>query len=164
MMFRDKKQGYREDASRAGQILRRLDRVSGETAEPLSCAMDSDGSAEVRIVVVDDDRDFVERLVQFLKKNGYGARGFVGAQDATEFLHRNRGVELVVTDVMLPGISGLDMLGGLRAARRSIGMVIMSGYPDGLEEAKLAELGASFLQKPFRLANLLSAVEGALQD
>jgi FixJ family two-component response regulator len=164
MIFRDKKQGYREDASRAGQILRRLDRSAGEEIAPLSSAQSADAGEAVRVVVVDDDRDFVERLVQFLTKNGYEARGFAEAQEASQFLHRHREVELVVTDIMLPGISGLDLLGGLRAARRSIGMVVMSGFADGIEEAKVAKLGATFLQKPFRLASFLSAVEGELQS
>ncbi len=163
MIFRQKKPDYREDATRAGHILRRLDRSPLEAVPPLSCALQARDGDAVQIVVVDDDREFVERVVQFLKKNGHSVRGFVTAQDASDFLHVNRQVEMIVTDVMLPGISGLDMLGGLRAARRSIRMVIMSGFPDCIDDAKLAELDARFIEKPFRLASLLSLVETQLQ-
>lgn len=75
---------------------------------------------------------------------------------------RGRGVDLVLTDVVMPHMSGSELVERLRAEHPDLRVIFMSGYTGASNASihKSLEMpGVAFLQKPFRLNNLISAVE-----
>ncbi len=119
-------------------------------------------SKEAFVAVIDDDEGFRAALVDSLSSLGYGARGFASAD---EFVtgDGDRSFNCVITDVHMPGMSGLD-LKRLLASRESKVPVIMitAGVEPGLE-AKAAALGAiCLLRKPFESSTLIACLDKAL--
>lgn len=66
--------------------------------------------------------------------------------------------DVIVSDIRMPGFFGLDILAGLRDEKWSTGMIVMSAYADQATRARVAGLGAAFLEKPFTCDDLLEAL------
>jgi putative two-component system response regulator len=126
-----------------------------ESAEPTS--------ETARVLVVDDEEPIRRVLCRLLERNGYQADGAGDAEEALLLLKRD-GYELVLTDMDMPGTSGLDLI-----------MQIVAGYPDtatvmvtGMDDATLAntslEVGAyGYIIKPFEPNEILINVYNALR-
>jgi FixJ family two-component response regulator len=72
-------------------------------------------------------------------------------------------VDLVLTDAVMPGVGGRELVTALRDRHPELPAVFMSGYtPDVARVRELVEAGAGFLAKPFGPAELLSAVRAGL--
>ncbi|MBU8912900.1 MAG: response regulator, partial [Spirochaetales bacterium] len=120
---------------------------------------------EPRIVVVDDE-DAVGELMGFiLRRAGYDA-SVVHDGKAGLALCDTAQPDLVITDIVMPDMEGIEFLRRLRQTRAGTPAIAMSGHPVGasfLEAARL--LGArEVLQKPISEATLLSAVRTVLTD
>jgi two-component system cell cycle sensor histidine kinase/response regulator CckA len=116
-----------------------------------------------RVLLVED-----EELVRALVARVLRQRGFtvVEAASGEEALLRASGLEeidLLVTDVIMPGMDGGQLADRLLGARPGLKVLFMSGYaPDqSLREGRLSQ-GAAFLQKPFTVEGLLEKVRGLL--
>ena len=71
--------------------------------------------------------------------------------------------DLVVTDIQMPGLGGLELLKRIRAIRPTLPVILTTGYSEVMDEAGARALGASdLLQKPFTRARLAAAVQAAL--
>lgn len=116
-----------------------------------------------RILVVDDDRTTRHLLRALLKKAGYQV---ATAQDGVEALRKieKGGFDLVVADVWMPRMNGLEMLARLRAEGRQARVVVMTSdsTPETLLRA-VREQAFQYLTKPIQAAELLEIVESALQ-
>ena len=126
--------------------------------------MDKPHSARRTIVVVEDDegvRDVTEKLLQ---SEGFRVYGAATADAALALLPTlGHSVDLVVTDVVMPGISGLDLAQRLLRIHPTIKILLLSGYPpDTLDLTDLP--GARFLTKPFELDALLRTVRELLES
>jgi two-component system KDP operon response regulator KdpE len=110
-----------------------------------------------QICIVDDDRDFVEFLGQYLGVRGLAAKGFATA----ELLLRSEDVakfDLYILDLGLPGIDGIDLITLIRA-RTNAGILVISGRmgPDAFNSALSA--GADmFINKPIRFDQVYNAI------
>ena len=118
------------------------------------------GTAKTILVCEDDDN--LRQLIRVVIGSGYH---LVEAGDGDEALllaseHRP---DLIILDLMMPRMSGLDVLQQLRAnaATDGVHILVMSAWPDAEEAARMAGANA-FLQKPFELDALTSLVEDAL--
>lgn len=118
------------------------------------------GTAKTILVCEDDDN--LRQLIRVVIGSGYH---LVEAGDGDEALvlaneHRP---DLIILDLMMPRMSGLDVLQQLRASAATDGMhiLVMSAWPDAENAARMAGADA-FLQKPFELDALTSLVEEAL--
>jgi DNA-binding NtrC family response regulator len=73
-------------------------------------------------------------------------------------------IELLVTDLMLPDTTGLELADAIRARRPALPVLLMSGYaPTEVLHHRIHGRGLCFLEKPFMMDQLLSAVSQALQ-
>ena len=71
--------------------------------------------------------------------------------------------DLVISDVAMPGsIDGLTLVRRLRASNPHLPVVLMSGYAEGTLSGEVVSENFSFLQKPFRISELLAQIAGAL--
>jgi DNA-binding response OmpR family regulator len=114
-----------------------------------------------RVLVVDDDRDLCDLLADFLAEEGYDVTRAYGGLDAIDSA-RASAPDAVLLDLMLPDVSGIAVGQALRRSTitRDVPIVIISGDRVALERSKLELRADSFLEKPFTLA----AVETALRD
>jgi DNA-binding response OmpR family regulator len=111
---------------------------------------------------VDDEAGIRSPIRKILSREGYAV---IEAGSADEALAAASGVkiDLLLTDVMLPGVSGLDLARRLYAAQPGLKVLYMSGYaPDDAVRTGADPPGARFLAKPFTLAVLLATVREAL--
>ena len=119
---------------------------------------------EMLIAVIDDDQAFREALVESLFASGYGARGFASAE---EFLAQSEGdpCRCVITDVHMPGMSGLDLKRALAARESTVPVIMVTARKEANLEAKTAASGAvCLLRKPFGTEALLGEIKRALDD
>jgi CheY-like chemotaxis protein len=118
-----------------------------------------------RILIVDDQRDITRMLRAALETLG---RGYVivdvpSAEEA--LLEMRRGlVDLLITDLRLPGISGIELIRRLRKASTDAAMIVISAYADEQAQADIIGLGATFYSKPLSLAAFLQGVQHALAN
>ncbi|GAB4164430.1 MAG: sigma-54 dependent transcriptional regulator [Geothermobacteraceae bacterium] len=114
-----------------------------------------------RILVVDDDAS-LGRVLQFqLGQAGYEARHVLSADDALECLRECR-FDLVLTDVRLTGMTGLDLLARLRVQKPDMTVVVMTAYGTLEEAVRAIRMGAyDYLTKPFSREQLLATLAKA---
>ena len=116
-----------------------------------------------RVWVVDDDRSVRFVLAAALREAGFAVTAFAAAGEALEALRREAPPALVVTDVRMPGDSGLQLLDKLKAAHPALPVVVMSAHTDVASTAGAFRGGAhEFLSKPFDLDDAVAVVRRAL--
>ncbi len=113
------------------------------------------------VLIAEDDHAFRRLLVAAFRRWGFGvleARDGLelGALLDTLLMHRDRApvIDLVVSDIRMPGRSGLMALAELRERNWSTPVVLMSAFGDAHTHAQALRLGATMLDKPFPLAKL----------
>jgi FixJ family two-component response regulator len=114
------------------------------------------------VYVIDDDASMRRALERQLGNAGYRVLTFDSAQAFLDH-RREPGVGCIVSDVRMPGLSGLDLQASLGGAKSDLPMVFVSGHGDVATAANALRAGAvNFLQKPFTKQALLNAVAEAL--
>jgi CheY-like chemotaxis protein len=117
------------------------------------------------VLVVEDQTQVRRALAHLLEGAGYSVVTAQNAEEALEIVRKRDGrVDLLVSDVIMPGVSGIELSRRLLATYPRLAVLLVSGYA-GSELGDLAELGddVMFLQKPFDAVSLTSAVHVALQ-
>jgi CheY-like chemotaxis protein/predicted regulator of Ras-like GTPase activity (Roadblock/LC7/MglB family) len=116
-----------------------------------------------RILVVEDDRNVIRAIRAGLETLG---RGFIIVETLSgeeAFLEiRRGGIDLLITDVRLPGMSGLDVVKRLRQHDDKAQAIVISGQPQF--EAEARKMGVAFFNKPLQLDTFLKAVLTALGE
>ena len=106
-------------------------------------------SSSLNILVVDDDHDICEYLQTFLSSDGYDVSA---VQDPTQALDvlKQREFHVCVLDLMMPKLSGIDLLGRIRRIDDDIAVIILTGYPS-LETAaaSIEHEVSAYIRKPF---------------
>ncbi len=116
-----------------------------------------------RILVVDDDDLVRDITVSMLRREGHELLAVDAAHAALEVLERER-PDLVLTDLVMPGRTGLELLQDIRDRDPDVPVLLMTGgsaHPEEATEA-LGRGAAQIVHKPFSRADLTSAVEAAL--
>lgn len=114
------------------------------------------------VLVIDDDKELREVLSRALSRGGFrvqaeedGAAGLAAAL--------RDGPDAVVSDVMMPGLDGLQVLKALKAARPATVFILTTGFPSAEDARRAAELGAlAYLAKPYDLPAVLALLDRAL--
>jgi two-component system, cell cycle sensor histidine kinase and response regulator CckA len=119
-----------------------------------------------RILVVEDEESVRELVYQALTKNGYQVHTASNAEEAVTLFHAQEGTfDLLFSDVVLPGRSGIDLVEELVSIKPDLKIVLSSGYPDQKSQWKTIQgKGYFFLQKAFTLPGLLKTVKQALEN
>ena len=115
-----------------------------------------------RILVVDDSPDTLELIQRNLASQGHVIHTASSAADALALLD-SMTVDLVVTDVRMPGLSGIDLIREVRVRHPGIELVVITGYATIEGAVEALQLGAwDYLAKPFTDEELFQAVRRAL--
>jgi len=116
------------------------------------------------VILVEDEVAVRELIHSVLEVNGYRV---LTARDPHDALRLGEGyagsVDLLITDVIMPGMNGRDLAARITASRPGLRVLYISGYTEEiLEGARLPGDGSAYLQKPFGLGALAAAVRDAL--
>jgi len=122
-----------------------------------------------RVLVAEDDPALRQLMVYLLAFEGYFVTEASDAQamlDAVRACDGNceLGFDLIVTDVRMPGLSGLDALARLRETGCQVPAIVVSALPGEMVRPEAEELNALFLPKPFALENLRRIANRVLQS
>ena len=119
-----------------------------------------------RILVVDDENLVRQVAKSLLERVGYAVTACKGGAEAVDILKTDPGgVDLILLDLSMPGMSGLEALQHLRAIRPDIRVVMSSGYNESECRRMLHTQPVSgFLQKPYTLAMLEKTIEAAINS
>jgi len=115
------------------------------------------------ILVVEDDSDLRSYLTDVLRSLGYRVTAAPNAEAALELLRSNRTVDLLLTDIVMPGSNGRDLGKEAERIRPGLGVLYMTGYSRNavFHQGRLDE-GVDLLQKPISQAQLATRVRAAL--
>src|SRR5436189_6059615 len=115
------------------------------------------------LLIADDDPGLRESLERTLTREGYRV---ILASDGRGALERLQGggIDLVVTDLKMPGLTGIEVLRAAKAIRPDVDVILLTAFGTVEEAVKAMKDGAyDFLTKPFRREQLLKLVDKALE-
>ena len=119
-----------------------------------------DSAAGARILVVEDEPYALEALTEMLENDGYLVTPATCAEEATAILGRQPH-DVLLTDVVLPATSGLELANWASDKAPDMGIVLMSGYVPG--DAELGQ-GWRFIRKPLNMSDLREMLQLALSE
>jgi DNA-binding response OmpR family regulator len=118
-----------------------------------------------RVAVAEDDADMRALVADALRRDGYRVVELAdGADLQSEVIGAasDGSVDLIVTDIRMPLVSGLEILRGLRESRSTIPVVLMTAFGDESTRREAVHLGAVVFSKPFKLDDLRRVVRALL--
>jgi len=112
-----------------------------------------------RILVVDDDADMATSCVKLFRKHGYAAEYVTSGEAALDTLKRSEPFHVLLTDIRLGSMDGIDLMRQCQADFPQIKVILMTGYGSISNAVSAIKLGASdYLTKPFDRDELLEKV------
>jgi FixJ family two-component response regulator len=122
------------------------------------------GLAKIAMIsIVDDDRSVREAAKMLIRSLGYATETFASAED---FLESGRlcDTACLITDVQMPGMSGVDLQSHLTANGHRTPVIFVTAYPEESVRARALDAGAfGFLGKPFSEDSLIACLDRALE-
>jgi FixJ family two-component response regulator len=116
----------------------------------------------IHIAVIDDDDSVREAMTHLIDVLGYSADAYISAE---AFLDSGRldATDCVITDVQMPGMSGIELQQRLSAGGHRTPIIFVTAFPDEATRRRVIQDGAvGYLSKPLRQASLLDCLERAL--
>src|SRR5918912_3123383 len=113
----------------------------------------------LRVLVVDDDPLVLTNTAAMLEDLGHEVIEAVSGEQALRVLRRSNGIDLVLTDEIMPGMKGTQLIEAIRAERPTLKVILATGYaemPPGAEELPR-------LNKPFTQQDLARALAAVMQ-
>ena len=115
----------------------------------------------IKILVVDDDKDYNLYLTKFLSDEGYITKGITKPMDTLSTLEQEK-FHIVILDLKMPQISGTELLKEIKSKHPNICVIILTGYPSFKTAVDTMKLDAfDYLIKPFDLYDLRTALNNA---
>ncbi|MDD6261351.1 MAG: response regulator transcription factor [Clostridiales bacterium] len=117
----------------------------------------------INILVLEDDAKLNQVVCTYLNDSGFNAKGCLNANDAYEEMYNNL-YELIISDIMMPGIDGFEFAKTVRQVNRHIPILFMSAKDDLQSKQKGFRLGIDdYMVKPIELDELLMRVRALLR-
>ena len=115
-------------------------------------------SSKLSVLVVDDDPDVLEYLQDFLKGEGFEVTTLADPSQVVDRI-RDEVFHLVVLDLMMPKVSGMDLLAQIRAVDDDIAVIILTGYPSlDSATASIQHEVSAYIHKPFTPAEFRDVI------
>lgn len=118
---------------------------------------------EFNVLVVDDEQEFRDITVKRLEKRGLKAKGAESGEKALELLEHGH-IDVVLLDVKMPGIDGIETLRRIRGLKPLVEVVLLTGHASvdsGIEGMKLGAF--DYLMKPIELEPLMEKLADAYE-
>jgi DNA-binding NtrC family response regulator len=117
-------------------------------------------------LLVEDQDGIRELVLEFLQQHGYSVLHAADGREALEMANKYKHpIHLLLTDVVMPNIGGLELARRLNQPRPQMKVLYMSGYPDHATwSSELVDETVAVLQKPFPLDTLAHKIRNLLDD
>ena len=120
--------------------------------------------SQKRIYVVDDDPKIGELFAKVLDRDGYATQGFTAAEPLLQAIDDGDVPDLVLTDLMMPDISGMELIEALRERGHALPVIVMTAHSSVQTAVEAMRLGAfHYLQKPVNLEEMRALLAKALE-
>jgi len=118
------------------------------------------------VLVVDDEADLLELAIAYLEEMGYRVLYANDGEQALQVLAREPEIDLLVTDIIMPGgMNGVDLARRVRMARPGVKIIYSSGFPsDALAQKSGTRIDGPLLSKPYRRDAFVAAVSLAMNE
>lgn len=121
-------------------------------------------TAPIHIAVIDDDEPVLDSLRLYFARQSIEASCFASAKDFLAAIARGDRFDCIVSDVRMPGMSGLDLVHRLKSERLAAPVVLITGHGDVDMAVAAIKVGAfDFIEKPFDEARLLASIRDAIE-
>jgi CheY-like chemotaxis protein len=118
---------------------------------------------QIQLVLIDDDPGVLRALGLLLRAMQYSVTPFSSPSEALAYLRGRPPVDLVVTDLRMPELSGADVVTEIKGFTGELPVIVMSGHAAPSEVQELRNKGAdAFIPKPFTPEQLATAVNHAV--
>jgi DNA-binding response OmpR family regulator len=118
----------------------------------------------LKILLVDDEEEFVTTLAERLELRGLQARAALNGEAALQMIEADT-PQIVILDVMMPGIGGFEVLRRIKAQHPQIPVILLTGRGSEKEGVKGMQLGAfDYLMKPLNIEELIKKMQEAIES
>ncbi len=119
---------------------------------------------KIKLLIVDDEVDFLEALGERLEMREFQVRTVTSAVDALELCGAEK-FDLALIDLKMPGMDGQELLARIKAEHHFLEVIILTGHGSLGSAVECAKLGAfSYLPKPYQLDELLMVLKDAYAE
>lgn len=117
------------------------------------------------IALIDDDEAVLDSLGLYFRSQNIATAGFSTAQEFLVVLRQGKNFDCIVSDVRMPGMSGLDLVRELKSRDVGAPIVLITGHGDVDMAVAAIKVGAAdFIEKPFDESRLLASVRNAIEE
>ena len=117
-----------------------------------------------KILVVEDDKELNKTVCSYLNQNGYEAQGCWMANDAYDAMYGGTLFDLIISDIMMPGIDGFEFTKTVRELNQEIPIIFMTARDDFASKQRGFKMGIDdYMIKPIDLDELLLRIEALLR-
>lgn len=118
---------------------------------------------EIKILLVDDEKQFVDTLAERLAMRGFSARVAYDGPQALKAV--GEPTDVIVLDLRMPGMDGFEVLRSVKKSNPQVQVIILTGHGGDAEEQTAYRMGAyNFLKKPMDIDELLNSIRMAYRD
>ena len=118
---------------------------------------------EIKILLVDDEKQFVDTLAERLAMRGFSARVAYDGPQALKAVEEP--TDVIVLDLRMPGMDGFEVLRSVKKSNPQVQVIILTGHGGDAEEQTAYRMGAyNFLKKPMDIDELLNSIRMAYRD
>jgi len=118
----------------------------------------------IKVLIVEDDNAMAQMCAKLIRRRGHSAVIACSSQDALAIVRMAGDIDVVISDVKMPCMDGIQLMGRLRAIDGGLPIILMTGYASILGPNQAVALGAAdCLTKPFDSETLLGSVERAFR-
>ncbi|MDA8098877.1 MAG: response regulator [Nitrospiraceae bacterium] len=115
------------------------------------------------ILLIDDETEILRSIGEILKRFGYAVIEKSEAQSALDVVREGKRIDLVITDLRMPGMDGLEFLHAMRQMNSSVPVILLTAYGAVESYLKSMSLGVhDYINKPVKAKDLGRIVEAAL--
>ena len=118
---------------------------------------------DIKILLVDDEKQFVDTLAERLAMRGFSARVAYDGPQALKAVEEP--TDVIVLDLRMPGMDGFEVLRSVKKSSPQVQVIILTGHGGDAEEQTAYRMGAyNFLKKPMDIDELLNSIRMAYRD
>jgi DNA-binding NtrC family response regulator len=120
---------------------------------------------QTKVLIVEDDNSMAQMCAKLIRRRGHSVVIAGSGSDALAIVREARDIDIVVSDVQMPGMTGVQLLAGLHAIDSTLPVILMTGYGQLFNSSQALTLGAAdCIMKPFDPEALIHSLERATRS